>query len=119
MAYPVFYPFKTRMYQASTTSSATTTLSAVVAARGKYLGGYVSGNGTNGTTVASVVDILLNGTGVTGSTGVATTSTGNFASYIIPPPTTSIYLKPGDVLTCSTTDVSTGGISITHVVQEF
>ncbi len=121
MAYPVFYPFKTRMYQATTTASAASVpgISCVVGARGKYLGGFFSANIAAGTTSTGTVDVLLNGTGIGGSTGVASTSTGVFASYVIPIPTTAIYLNAGDVLTASSTNIAVGGWSVTHIVQEF
>ncbi len=118
MAYPVFYPFKTRMYQATTTSSAAT-VNCVVGARGKYLGGYVSAGSSS--ILSVVADVLLNGTGITGSTGTSITSSTSplmGGGVAIPAPTVSTFVNAGDVLG---TLVSTalGGYSVTHIVQEF
>ena len=118
MAYPVFYPFKTRMYQVMS-SSTSATINNVIAARGKYLGGFVTA--ASSSTLTPVFDVLLNTVGVTGSTGISITSSTvpNLGGGVaIPPPTTSIFVNPGDVLSVQTS-TCLGGFSVTHVIQEF
>ncbi len=118
MAYPVFYPFKSRMYETQS-SSTSATASTVIAARGKYLGGFVTA--LSSSILTPVFDVLVNSVGIAGSTGISITSStvANLGGgVVIPLPTTAFYVNPGDVLSVQTS-TCLGGFSATHVVQEF
>lgn len=123
MALPIFYPFKTRMYQvATTTSSGTPTSSIVIAARCKYVGGYfVPNNAGTGTNVTGFDVVAFQGgaaTSVTLSSGTSvTTTTGTLGTAFNMTSTGVVYLNAGDVvMTLGST--SQGGY-VTHIVQEF
>ena len=135
MAYPVFYPFKTKYYSVATTStSGAPTSTVVVAARCKYIGGYyvpnqIAGTGTNVTgfdvlyitgatsTVAPTATTISSGVSVTTSTGTLAVAFGPFTSNANTASTATVYLNAGDILY---TSASTGvGGFITHIVQEF
>lgn len=118
MAYPTFYPFKSRTYSEGDTSTSAT-ISVVVAARGKYMGGQVACLSSD--VLTTVADVLLNGTGIAGSTGISITSStlpNKGGGVAIPLPTTVTYVNPGDILGTSYSS-SLGGFTVTHVVQEF
>lgn len=119
MALPIFYPFKTRYYTASSSSTAAGTIASVgVAARGKLIGATLTTNSqTTHSQATNAVDITVNGSTVTGWGGlVVTTSTGNSAT-VFGPPTATTYVKPGDVL--STVTSSVAGNCTVFIVQEF
>ena len=117
MAYPVFYPFKTRHYQATTTAS-NTICSVAVAQRGKLVGAVVATVPVaTHSAAANALDITVNGSTVSGWGALTiTTSTGN-GSTIIPAPTATTFLNPGDVL--ATVASSVTGTMTTFIVNEF
>ena len=118
MALGFTYPFKVRYYSAQSTST-TGTLASVVAARGKYFGGEVSCMSSD--VLTTVVDVLLNGSGVAGSTGISITSStvvNKGGGVAIPLPTTVTFVNPGDVLGTSYSS-SLGGLTVTHAIAEF
>jgi hypothetical protein len=118
MAYPVTYPLRTRYYSEQCTSTAAT-IGVVVGARGKYLGGQAACLSSD--VLTTVFDVLVNGVGVTGSTGISVTSstvTNKGGGVAIPLPNPVLYVAAGDVLGTSYTS-SLGGFTVTHVVQEF
>ena len=118
MALGFTYPFKVKYYDLSSTSTSGT-ISAVIAARGKYLGGQVSCLSSD--VLTTVIDMLLNNVGITGSTGISITSSTAFAKgggVAIPLPTVSTFVNPGDILATSYTS-SLGGVAVTHAVAEF
>lgn len=124
MAYPVFYPFKSRVYNATMTSSNTTSAVAV-AARSKLLNVWYAYNASQ--TAAGAVDITINGSTAAGAGAIATTTTTAGTSvqlYSIFSNTASLnstggilYLNPGDVLGTSGSSQAAG--TVTFVVQEF
>ena|SRR5690242_14108313 len=116
MAYPTFYPFKSRHYHVTTTSS-NQTVSVPVVARGRLVNAYVATTPLAAQTAAGTIDIDVNGTAASGWSGVAvTTSTGNSATNLGSPTSVS-YVGAGDVL--STVASSVVGYSAIIVVQEF
>jgi len=116
MAYPTFYPFKSRHYHV-TTASSNQTVSVPIVARGRLVTAYLATIPTAAQTAAGTVDIAVNGTAVTGWSGVSiTTSTGNTSTNLGSPTATS-YVGAGDVL--STVASSVVGYSAIIVVQEF
>jgi len=117
MAYPTFLPFKSRHYQASSTSS-NALISAPVVARGKYITAfYATTPMQSQTAAANTCEVLVNNSVVISSGGVVSTSTGNGATQIPVTATSAIFVNPGDVLV--TVLSSCVGGTITHVVQEF
>lgn len=118
MALGFTYPFKVKYYDLSSTSTSGS-ISCVIAARGKYLGGQVSCLSSD--TLTTVIDMLLNGSGIAGSTGISiTSSTVAFkgGGVAIPLPTTVTFVNPGDILATSYTS-SLGGVAVTHAIAEF
>lgn len=116
MAYPTFYPFKVRHYQASSTTS-NTVVSAPVVARAKLIGAALVTSTLASQTAAGVVDITVNGSTASGYGGLSiTTSTGNSAT-VFPAPTANVFLAPGDVL--ATVASSVVGFNCTYIVREF
>ena len=124
MAYPVFYPFKSRVLNATSTSSNTTTAVAVPA-RAKLLNVWYAYNQSQ--TAAGGVDITINGSTGAGVGAIATTTTtagtsvqlysafSNSAS--INSTGGQIFLNAGDVLGTSGSSQASG--TVTFVVQEF
>ncbi len=128
MAYPVFYPFKTRVLNCSSSSTVAPAIATVsVPSRGKFLTGYFNTNGAVGNTVASggIIDGLFYSAStstagpaaVAGSTGIATTTTTAIQMFIIPPPTVTQFVNAGDVLSVQSS--STPGFACSLVIQEF
>jgi hypothetical protein len=124
MAYPIFYPFKTRVLNASTTSS-NVVMSVAVPARAKFINAfYVTTNQASQTAVGTA-DITVNGStagtagGFAGWTGITvTTSTGNSSTNLGTGVSAGVqYLNAGDVL--ATVLSSCVGGTTSYVVQEF
>ena len=117
MAYPTFFPFKTRVLNATSTTS-NTIISVAVPARAKYVTGYfATTSGQSQTAAANTAEVLVNGSVVVSSGTAVTTSTGNGSSNIPVTATSAIYLSAGDVL--STVLSSCVGGNMSYVVQEF
>ena len=125
MSYPVFYPFKSRVYNSTMTSSNTTSAVAV-AARAKLLNVWYAYNAAQ--TSAGGVDITVNGSTVTGAGGIATTTTtagtsvqlysiGSNSAASLNSTGGIVYLNAGDVLGTSGSSQAAG--TVTFVVQEF
>ena len=120
MALPFFYPFKTRMYQVTTTTSNSQN-TVGVAARAKYISAsYATMSSQSHTAVGAITvktGVAAGVTVISTIAGLVTTSTGDSATLITPDATTVVYLKAGDTLV--TTLSSVVGGTVTHVVQEF
>jgi len=114
MAYPIFYPFKTRVLNATSTSS-NQTVSVPVPARAKFVTAYLATTPLASQTAAGAVDLCVNGSTAIGGVSI-TTSTGN-SSTSLGFSTSVVYLNAGDVL--STVASSVVGYSVSFVVQEF
>ena len=116
MALPIYYPFKTRIYNA-TQSSSNGIAAVAIAARAKLVTALVVTGSSAAQTAAGTIDITVNGSTASGLTGIAvTTSTGN-GSTVVGSPTKVTYLNVGDVL--ATVASSVVGYTATFVVQEF
>jgi hypothetical protein len=120
MALPFLYPFKTRMYQVtSTTSNVQNTVG--IAARCKYVSAsYATMSSQSHTAVGAITVKTGTAAGVTiisSIAGLITTSTGDSATLITPDSTTTIFLAAGDTLVTAVSSVVGG--TVTHVVQEF
>jgi len=116
MALPNYFPFKTRTYNASSTSS-NTILSSAVISRSKLIGGFYTTSSVASQTAVGVVDVTVNGSTATGMGAITiTTSTGNSATNL-GGPTAVTYLKEGDVL--ATVASSVVGGTVTFITQEF
>jgi len=116
MAYPQFYPFKTKYLQASTTSSNTIS-STVVPARAKLLGAWYAPTPVASHTAVGTATVAVNGTSVTGMSAITvTTSTGDSATNL-GSPTVDTYLNAGDVLSTLCSSV-TGGVT-QYILREF
>lgn len=117
MAYPNYFPFKTRLYEASSTTS-NTVMSTPVVARAKYVTAFYATTPQQSHTAATnTAEILVNGSVVVSSATVVATSTGNTSTQIPITATGTIYLAQGDVL--STVCSSCVGGQTVYVVQEF
>lgn len=124
MAYPTFYPFKTRVINTATTSTAATCV-VPVPARAKFVGGYIATNGAVANTVPGVWEIDWSGATSTSTPAVitglsnitSTTTTTAVQSVQIPIPAPIFYVNAGDVL--SVVGSSTPGFSASLVLQEF
>lgn len=116
MAYPIFYPFKVRHYNATSTSSQGTQ-SVPVVARGKLLSVAAAPNGTNQTATAGEFSVTVNGTTATGMGSIAATSGVAGVIQYSGSPTGVVYVNQGDVL--ATVASSLVGCTYTFVVQEF
>ena len=117
MAYPTFYPFKSKYYDASSTSS-NAIISTPVVARGKYITAYFATTPMQSqTAAANTCEVLINNSVVVSSGTAVTTSTGTGSTQIPITATSVIYVNPGDAIV--TVLSSCVGGTITHVVQEF
>lgn len=117
MAYPTFYPFKSRHYQASSTTS-NSLMTTPVVARGRYITGYFATTPMQSHTAATnTCETLVNNSVVVSSGTAVTTSTGTVGTQIPVTATSVIFVNPGDVLV--TVLSSCVGGTMTHVVQEF
>jgi hypothetical protein len=97
MALPVFYPFKTRVLNATATSS-NSIASVVVPARAKLITAWLATNPGAAQTAQGAVDLTVNGSTAAGMGGIAiTTSTGN-SSTNLGGPSSLTYLNSGDIL---------------------
>ncbi len=119
MAYPVFYPFKTRVLNA-VSSSSNGFMTVAVPARAKYVSAiYAPTPLTSHTAATNTCEVLVNNSVVVSSgtaTAVATT-TGTLATIIPLTAATAIYVNPGDVLTVQLSSCVGGNMSF--VLQEF
>ncbi len=130
MAIPFFYPFKTRILEASTTSTAATVLTVVVPHRGRLDSVNLSVGMIGAQTGAASVDFIqvasgfstaaaILGTTISGMGTVAlgaavTTTTGGSFNFV---PTASTFVNPGDLLTLSATGCV--GPNVAWVIKEF
>ncbi len=128
MAYPVVFPFKTRVINAGTSSTVAPAICVVpVPARGKLLGGFITTNGLVGNTVSGggIFDGLFYSgatstavpAAIAGCTGIAAATSTAIQSFVIPPPSPAQYLFAGDVLSVQAS--STPGYAVSLVIQEF
>ncbi len=116
MAYPTFYPFKTKYLQATSTTS-NSIMSTVAPARAKLIGAWYTTTSLSAHTAVGVVDVTVNGSTATGM-GALTVSTSTGASATnLGGPTAVTYLSAGDVL--ATVASSVVGGAVTFVVQEY
>jgi hypothetical protein len=117
VSYHTYYPFKTRIYTAQTTTT-NTICGTVVIARGKLDSvWYATTPLQTQSAAANALDITVNGSTATGLGALTiTTSTGNTASGPFFP-TANVFLKAGDTLAsvCS----SLVGGQTTYIVREF
>lgn len=118
MAYPVYYPFKTRVLTATSSTTPSPTCFVVVPARAKYVQAMITTDARLSHTAATnQVDISINGsTMATMGDFAVTTSTGNVVTTVVPT-TFSTILNAGDVL--GTWGSSVAGLVVTHILQEF
>jgi len=125
MAYPNFYPFKTRVLNASSTSS-NTIMSVAVPARALLIDAFYVTTSLQSQTAAGTADITVNGStagtggSATGWTGLSvTTSTGNSSTQLSVKlgNASTVYLNAGDVL--ATVLSSCVGGNTSYVVREF
>lgn len=126
MALPIFYPFKTRVLNATSTTS-NAVMSVAVPARAKLVNAFYATTPQQSQTAAGTADITVNGStagtagGATGWTGIAvTTSTGSSSTNLGAANTGTVatqFLNAGDVL--ATVYSSCVGGNTTFVVQEF
>lgn len=125
MTYPNFYPFKTRVLNASSTSS-NTIMSVAVPARALLLDAFYVTTSLQSQTAAGTADITVNGStagtggGVTGWTGLSvTTSTGNSSTRLGTEVgnASTVYLNSGDVL--ATVLSSCVGGNTSFVIKEY
>ena len=116
MALPIFYPFKTRTLQASSTTT-NSIMSVAVPARGRLIGAYYATSPQSSHTAVGTATVAVNGTSVTGMTAITvTTSTGD-GSTNLGAPTVTTNVKAGDVLSVSCS--SCVGGTATFIVKEF
>lgn len=115
MALPIFYPFKTRHYQATAISS--NGIAAVpVVARGKVISVSIAPLKTD-QTATGAMDIAVNGSTATGLGAVAiSTGVAGVISYTFAP-TAAVFVGAGDVL--STVSSSVVATNTVISVQEF
>ena len=132
MALPsIYYPFKNRVLQAATTSTATTNLMVTVPQRGKLDSVYLTVGFATAQSAAATVDFVQSACGLTttaaiiastiagmGSTGlgtgaVTTTTGGSFQFF----PTSATFVNPGDVLGFFST--GTAAATVTWMIKEF
>ena len=127
MAYPVFYPFKTRVLNASSSSS-NGSQQVAVPARAKYVSAvYAPTPQTAQTAAVNTCEIILwpvqltnNTTATIISSGTLTaivTTTGTAGTQIPITATTAIYVNAGDIL--ATQLSSCVGGTVSFVLQEF
>jgi len=124
MALPIFYPFKTRVLNATSTTS-NQIVSVPVPARAKFINAFVATTPLASQTAVGTIDVTVNGTtaglsgGNTGWTGITvTTSTGNSSTNLGTGVSAGVqFLNAGDVL--ATIASSVVGYSVSFVVQEF
>ncbi len=125
MSLPVYYPFKTRVLNA-TSSSSSGTSAVAVAARSKLLNVWYAYNASQ--TGAGAVDLTVNGSTIAGAGGIATTTTtagtsvqlysvGSNSAASINSTGGIQFLNAGDVLGTSASSQAVG--TVTFVVQEF
>ena len=131
MSYPFYPPFKTRIYECASSSSAAQTLANTVIARCKYQSTLVTvmstSGGTSGVDIYAWPNILASGA-ITGapasvtftSGGSITTSTGN-ASFLFTTTSSAPYLNQGDQICVEASTGVSGprGFNVVHTVQEF
>lgn len=117
MALPSFFPFRTRHYQATTTTS-NAIASVAVPARGELIKAYYATTPQQSqTAAANYVTVAVNGTSVTGwSSFTVTTSTGNSATDL-GSPTAKSFVVAGDVVSVAAS--SCVGGTLTVVIREF
>jgi|SRR6478672_7918075 hypothetical protein len=116
MAYPVVNPFKTRVLNASSSSS-NTMMSVAVPARAKLMGAFYATTPLQTHTAVGTADITVNGSTAAGMTGITvSTSTGN-SSTNLGIPTSTVFLNAGDVL--ATVLSSCVGGNTSFVLREF
>jgi len=117
MAYPNYFPFKTKYLHATSTTS-NTIISLAVPQRAKYITGFFATTPLQSQTAATnTCEVLVNGSVIVSSGTAVTTSTGNGSTQIPVTATSAIYLAQGDVL--STVLSSCVGGNMTYIVQEF
>ena len=118
MAYPTYYPFKTRILTATSSTTPSPVCFVVVPARARYVQALIANDPRLSHTAATnQVDISINGsTMATMGDFAITTSTGNTVTTVIPTTNTTI-LNAGDVL--GTWGSSVAGLVVTHVLTEF
>jgi hypothetical protein len=118
MAYPTYYPFKTRVLTATSSTTPSPACFVVVPARARYVQALIGNDPRLSHTAATnQVDISINGsTMATMGDFAITTSTGNTVTTVVP--TTNLtVLNAGDVL--GTWGSSVAGLVVTHILQEF
>ncbi len=132
--FPFLYPIKTRVLNATSTSSGTVYLSVVVPARGKVkgvtlsVGGAVTHDGASTvdfqmipcglSTAAAILGTTIAGMGTTalgGVTNAITTTTAG--SFYFEPPVGTVYVNPGDILAMNSTGIA--GPTVSWVISEF
>ena len=124
MAIPFLYPFKTRVLNATSTTS-NTIMSVAVPARCKLINAFYATTSLASQTAVGTADITVNGStagtagGFAGWTGITvTTSTGNSSTNLGTGVSAGAqYLNQGDVL--ATVISSSVGGSVSYVVQEY
>jgi hypothetical protein len=125
MSYPNFYPFKTRVLNATSTTS-NVIMSVAVPARAFLVDAFYNTTPQQTHTAVGTADITVNGTtagiggGATGWTGLTvTTSTGNSSTRLgtLVGNASTVYLNSGDVL--ATVLSSVVGGNTTFVVREY
>ncbi len=126
MAYPTFYPFKTRVLNASSSSS-NAQMSVAVPARAKYIGAVYSPTWLTAHTAAvntCEVVVTTQNAGVpdtvvisSGTQTAVTTTTGTIGTAIPVTASSVVFLNPTDILTTQLSSCVGGTMS--YVVQEF
>ena len=130
MALPFFYPFKTRVLQASTTSTATTNLVVNVPHRGKLDNIQISygfataqtatatvdfvQTASGFTTTAALVPSTISGLGSSALLNAITTTTGGTIQFF---PAAVTFVNPGDILQLIST--GTASPSVSWIIKEF
>ena len=122
MAIPTYYPFKTRVLTATSSTTPSPACFVVVPARARYIQAQISNDPRLSHTAATnQVDISVNGTTMATMGDFAiTTSTGNSSGVTVVSPSTGgpgIILNANDVL--GTWGSSVAGLVVTHILQEF
>lgn len=130
MALPFFYPFKTRVLQATTTATAATNLVVCVPHRGRLDNimlsyGFVTAQSAQATvdfvvtasgltTTAAITPTTISGLGSAALLNAVTTTTGGTLQFF---PTAATYVNPGDILQLLST--GTAAPSVSWIIKEF
>jgi hypothetical protein len=115
MAYPVSYPFKTRIVNATSTTS-NTIMSVAVSARAKLIGAFYATTSGLSHTAVGTASVAVNGTAVSGMLTTVTTTTGTLGTDL-GTPSVATFVNPTDIL--SVTLSSCVGGNTSFVLREF